>query len=265
VAGVRNLVAVALPGPHRDRTPRTPRAHSTLTLRTGDGPNLNPFYPYTPPAVAPGVWVPTEPGPQQGVFAGIAQLTPFTMTSGSQYRPGPPPTLTSDEYAQDLNEVKAYGRVDSAVRTSDQANAAIWWQDLSASVIWNAAARQISSQQGLSVPEKARLFALPNLASLDAVISVFDTKYAYFFWRPVTAIQQADTDGNLTTIADPSWQPLLVTPPFPEYSSGHLCHSGAAAAIIVALLGPDNAFSLTDPMSSPAITRSFANIPAGHA
>jgi hypothetical protein len=190
-------------------------ASRLLALRSGDGPFLDPRYPFTQPPVGPGVWGPDYP-PFFGVFAGAGQMQPFTMTSPSQFRPGPQPALTSRTFTRDFLEVKAFGSNNSTARTQDQTNAAIWWEDINGVIIWNVAASTMSRAHGFDISQNARLFALLNLAGHDANVSVFDTKYAYMFWRPIEAIHRANTAGNPLLTADSNWTPLLPTPPFPR-------------------------------------------------
>ena len=235
-------------------------ASRLLALRSGDGPFLNPMYPFTQPPVGPGVWGPDYP-PFFGVFAGVGQMQPFTMTSPSQFRPGPPSALTSDTFTQDFLEVKALGSINSTVRTQDQTNAAIWWEDIIGPITWNVAASTMSRARGFDISQNARLFALLNMAGHDANVSVFDTKYDYMFWRPIEAIHRANTAGNSRLTADPNWMPLLPTPPFPEYTSGHTTNAGASTGVLLAFFGDGyNPFSLTDNKANPPITRSFSNI-----
>jgi len=137
--------------------------------------------------------------------------------------------LTSAAYARDLNEVKAVGAANSTVRTPDQTDAAIWWHDRHLTE-WEIK-RQLAAGQHLDVPQAARMFAMVDLAQADAAIVCFTEKATWSFWRPVTAVQLADTDGNPATVGDPAWMPLLVTPPFPDYTSGHACASGASMSM----------------------------------
>jgi hypothetical protein len=235
-------------------------ASRLLALRSGDGPFLNPTYPFTQPPVGPGVWGP-DYAPFFGVFAGVGQMQPFTMTSPSQFRPGPPPALTSDTFTQDFLEVKAFGSSNSVARTPDETNAAIWWEEIIGQITWNVAASSMSRAHGFDISQNARLFALLNMAGHDANVSVFDTKYNYMFWRPVQAIHRANTAGNPLLTPDPNWTPLLPTPPFPEYTSGHTTNAGASTGVLLAFFGNGyNPFSLTDNKANPPITRSFSSI-----
>jgi hypothetical protein len=177
----------------------------------------------------PGQWRPTPPTfASDGAWVG--HVTPFMITSGSAYRTAGPPPLTSAAYAADFNEVKAIGQDKSAVRTADQTDAAIWWHDRRLTE-WEIK-RQLATDQHLSTLQAARMFAMADLTEADAVIACFNEKEAWNRWRPVTAIQLADTDGNPATTADPTWMPLLITPPHPDYTSGHACSTAATMTVL---------------------------------
>src|SRR5207244_9205405 len=170
-------------------------------------------------------------------------VTPFAMSSGSQFRPAPPPALDSGAYAAAFNEVKSLGRADSTTRTEEQTQIAKFWNDGLGTAFaygyWNRIAQGVAADEQLSLVKDARLFALLNVATADALISCWDAKYTYNLWRPVTAIRAADTDGNPATDPDAGWSPLLVTPNFPSYTSAHSTVSGAAAGVITAMYGSD--------------------------
>jgi len=235
-------------------------ASRLLALRSSDAAFLDPMYPFTQPSVGPGVWTPDYP-PFIGVFSGVGQMQPFTMTSPSQFRPGPPPSLTGSAFTRDFLEVKAFGSSNSTVRNQDQTNAALWWEDIDGVITWNVAASTMSRAHHFNLSKNARLFALLNMAGHDANVSVFDTKYTYMFWRPIEAIHRANTAGNSRLTADPNWQSLLPTPPFPEYTSGHTTNAGASTGVLLAFFGAGyNPFSLTDNQANPPITRRFSCI-----
>lgn len=190
-----------------------------------------------PEGEAPGQWRPTPPT-HLSAGAWSAHLEPFLVPDWRRFRtPGPPP-LTSRVYARDVAEVAALGSATSTVRTPDQTEAAIWWHDRRM-VIWEIQ-RQLARTQGLDVVSTARFFALADLTGADALTACYREKERWSFWRPVTAIRLADTDGNRWTVADPGWTPLLVTPPFPEYPSGHLCGTGAILTLYQAFFGRDD-------------------------
>jgi PAP2 superfamily len=167
--------------------------------------------------------------------------------------------LTSEEFARDYNEVKSIGDANSTTRTAEQSEIARFWYEGSP-VGWNRIARVVSTQSALGLWEKARLFALLNLALADGYIASFNTKYAYNFWRPVTAIRAGDTDGNPDTRADPAWTSYLVTPPMPDYTSAHSVEGAAAAEVLASFLGTDYvSFTTTSGAPFPDITRSFTS------
>jgi hypothetical protein len=149
--------------------------------------------------------------------------------------------LTGKAYTEDFNEVKRLGGdgiTTPSERTDDQTEIALFWVE-SSPLQWNRIARAVSADAGLDVWENARLFGLLNLAMADGYIGSFETKYLYNFWRPVTAIQNADTDGNPNTDADPTWTPLVPTPPIPDYDSAHSVEGGAAAEVLQRFFGTD--------------------------
>jgi hypothetical protein len=162
------------------------------------------------------------------------------MSSGDQFRPAGPPALDSAEYAAAYNYVMAIGSATSAVRTADQTNAAQFWA-AAGGASWVQLALNIAGDNGLSTIENAQLFALLTSSINDAFVSVYDAKYTYDFWRPVTAIHEGDADGNPLTTGDPTWTSLLAAPNHPDYFSAHASADGAAAAILLGLLG-DEAF-----------------------
>ncbi len=183
-------------------------------------------------------------------------VKPFALSSGDQFRAPPPPALDSARYADQYNEVKSLGGAASTTRTQDQTEIALFWADGAGTYTppghWNEIAAEILMKDKAGLEESADLFATLNIALADAGIAAWDTKYAYNLWRPVTAITQGDTDGNPMTQGDVNWKPLIATPPFPEYVSGHSTFSGAAAEVLIEFLG-DLAFS----SMSVSLNRSF--------
>ncbi|MEG3940623.1 phosphatase PAP2 family protein [Microcoleus sp. S36b_A3] len=210
----------------------------------------------------PGSWIPTPAGFAAPLAPQWPDVTPFAMTSGSQFRPPGPPALDSAKYAEELNFVKEFGKVDSLTRTPDQTALAEFWADIGGTFTppghWNQIAQEASAIAGTSLEDSARLFALLNIAVADAGISCWDAKYTYNFWRPLTAIVQADRDNNPNTTADPDWKPQWENPPFPEYASGHSTFSGAADAVLSSVLGSDFGFGDRGNNSGYAL-RSFEN------
>lgn len=184
------------------------------------------------------------------------------MTSGSQFRPVAPPTLDSPEYAADFNQVKDLGRIDSATRTADQSEIALIWAANAGTVTppgqFNQIAQQVVNNNGLGLAEKARTFAMLGITVADAAIVSWDAKYAYDFWRPVTAIHEADIDGNAATDQDTSWLPFLPTPPFQTYTSGHSTFSGSSGELLALLFGDAQNFTL----ESVGLSRDFTSLTA---
>jgi hypothetical protein len=189
-------------------------------------------------------------------------MTPWVIQSPSQFRPVGPPALAGVQYAADLNESKLMGEAASLARTSDQTLFSLFWAAASsANYNWNQVALSLAAERHLTFSEEARLLALMNVAIADAAIACWEAKYHYVFWRPVTAIPLADTDGNPATAADPGWSPLLITPPFPEYPSGHSSVSGAAASNF----GEYSSFSVPTDSTVPGlagVVRSFSSFTA---
>ena len=226
-------------------------ADEIVAMRAADGAALAQ-YPYTPPnAGAPGVWVPTPPAFAAALLPGWGLVLPWVLESGAQFRPERSPDLTSRRYGRDLNEVKEIGALNSATRTAEQTNIARFWV-APAVVIWNAVLRQVALELGLHESEAARDFALMNVAGADARIACWDTKYAFNFWRPITAIQRANEDGNPATDADSAWTPLIATPNFPEFVSAHTSVSSAMATVLRLLFDDDPGvvFTATSPTNA---------------
>jgi hypothetical protein len=196
----------------------------------------------------PGVYEPTGPAP---IGTTLADVPPLALASVAQFRPDGPSTLGSEVYAHDLNEVALVGRKDSTARTAEQTTTAWFWTDLDIPQ-WNRAMLRLADSRGLGPLQTARMLAMANVSGSDAMIACFDAKYQYFFWRPVKAIRNADTDGNPATNADPTWEPLFPTPPFPEYPSAHGCHSAAVTQALRRFFGTDRVrFSLDSFATTP--------------
>ena len=209
-----------------------------------------------------GEWRPTPPDFSPGGAVQFATMPPWAMLSPSQFRPDGPPALTSDRYAADFNEVKCLGGAISALRTDDQLLAAKFWDSANGAYFWNSLALRLVAQRHASLLQNARLFALLNMAMADARIACWDAKYTYVFWRPITAIQLAATDGNPATLEDVSWTPSLGgTPNHPDYPSGHSTESGAAAAVLAHFFGEQTQF-IMDSDWMPGVTRSFSSFSA---
>src|SRR6266487_7189170 len=209
-------------------------ARAMLEERMNDG-RFGPPPDLYPPA--PGIWRPTPPNFANDPAPWVGNVLPFLVPSAEMLRTDGPNALTSADYAEDFNEVKEVGSLTSTTRTADETDAAIFWAD-NGNLLWNRIFRTLAASQGLDIVENARLFAMTNLAAADAAIGCWNDKYYWQFWRPITAIREADGDGNPATQADPTWLPLfdpatpvpfppLVTPPFPDHPSGHACGTSA--------------------------------------
>jgi len=188
-------------------------------------------------------------------------MTPWAIESPSQFRPAGPPALTSAQYTTDFNETKSMGSLSSPIRTADQTLASLFWNSSSADYFWDTVAVALGAERHTTLSENARLLALVNIAIADAAIACWDAKYHYVFWRPVTAIPLADTDGNPDTLADPTWVPLFATPNFPEYPSGHSEFSGAAATVLASYFGEGTSFTV-DSNVTLGVVRSFSSFSA---
>jgi hypothetical protein len=237
-------------------------AAAMLAARANDGRGGPPG---TLVGTTPGVWRPTIPFFAQDPTPWLGDVLPFLLPNAEMVRSDGPNALSSAAYAQDFNEVKQLGSNTSTKRTADQTEAAIWWQTSGA--FWNAVTRALSAERGLDIAENARLFAMEDLAAADGFIGCYKDKYYWKFWRPVTAIREADTDGNPATEADADWTPLfdpstpqfgppLSTPPFPDHPSAHSCATSAIVHTMQQFFGTDKiAFSAFSPRTRT--TRSF--------
>jgi hypothetical protein len=227
-------------------------ANAVLAWRATDGLST-PAPPYFG-GFAPGQWRSIPDGTVPGALPQFATLVPFTMSTSSQFRPGPPPALVSAQYAADVNEVKAIGRVDSSTRTATQTDLSRLWAS-SGPLEENAVARSVLPR-GYKLADTARFFALINFAACDGMIAGFDAKYHYGFWRPFHAIRLADTDDNPATDPDTSWSSLLPAPNHPEYVSTHSTVTAATMRVLVLLLGDETPFTLSSP-GLPGITADY--------
>jgi PAP2 superfamily len=213
-------------------------AEAVLAKRANDGLEKNPTPgDLNPPPPGPGVWQPA-PAPAPVLGLRLPGVRPLALQSASQFRPDGPSALTSREYAEDFNEVKDLGRLDSTTRTAEQSIEARFWTDHDIRQ-WNDGMLRLAATRGLDLVQTARMLAMAHVAGGDAMIACFDAKYHYWFWRPYQAIPQAGSDGNPATEPDPSWKPLAATPNFPEYPSAHACHSTAVVAALDAFFGTD--------------------------
>ena len=219
-------------------------AAGILNLRSGDGSFPAVFPPFTG-GLGVGEWRPTTsylPGPPPSgapmAAPWLATVVPFTLEFSSQFRPDGPPALTSREYVKNFNEVKRLGAHDGSERTPEQTDLAYFWSE-NFFAQWNRALRAIAEARITRIGDTARLFALANMATADAVITAWDSKKFYNFWRPVTAIQLAGTDGNSRTIADPNWTPLINNPNYPDFISGANVVTGAMTRSLALFFGTD--------------------------
>lgn len=234
-------------------------AHQLIAFREGDGHEKNGDYtPMTKPGdyrFTPGfdyVWKPD-----------FDYARPFVLDSVSEFRVPPPPPLDSEAYTKSFEEVKAYGGKNSRERQPDQAHFAHWWAEFGEHS-WNRIGRLAARDQALSLVDANRLFALINVNLYDLYLASFDSKYQYDTWRPITAIHEADQDGNPATEADPSWEPEMITPPWPEYPSAHAAVGAGGAEVVSTVLGsPAFSFTMVSTTAQPAgSTRTYADLDA---
>ena len=234
-------------------------ADQIWTWRSQDG-----FSDVPPPYLGgtqPGQWRPTPPAMAPGLAPQLATTIPWVIRSPSQFRPDGPVAMTSDQYTADFDEVSRMGSSMNSGRTADQTLFANFWQVGNPPDYWDPVVISLGAQHHFTMSQTARLLALVNVAMADAMVGCWDAKYAYSSWRPITAIQLGDTDGNDATAADPAWTPLIVTPPFPEYPSAHSCASAAAGRILSLTFGEETSFNvISDAM--PGVTRGFHSFSA---
>jgi hypothetical protein len=227
-------------------------AAGVIALRANDGSKASESY---RPHTRPGVYVPTV----VPVFSTAGSITPWVMTTGSQFRPGPPPALDSETWTKDLNEIREIGGLNSTKRSAEQTTLGRFWF-LTGARTYNPIVRQVALAKKMDVVDCARLFALASMAGSDALIAVFDGKYAHHLWRPVTAIRNADQTSNPATPHDASWLPLGDTPMHPEYPCAHCITSAAISTVLQAVAGDDiGEISLTSP-TAPGVTRKWTRL-----
>jgi hypothetical protein len=209
------------------------------------------------PHASPGAYVPTT----SPLWEQYARAKPWVLKSADQFRPGPPPALSSAEWARDYNEVKSLGGTKSTARSPEQTAAVKFWENINFGPSWQAAARELSIKKEMSLVECARLFALLNMSLSNAYIVNWDAKYHYNFWRPVTAIRNGDQDGNDATERDAGWISFNPTPMHPEYPSQATINATIASAVLESVFGPVKAipFTATD-VRDPKRTRQFASL-----
>jgi hypothetical protein len=223
-------------------------AAQVLAVRAKDGAEAAESY---RPHTAAGVYVPTV----VPVSSTYGQVPPWVMKSGSQFRPAPPPALTSEAWTRDVNEIREIGRRNSATRSAEQTTIGRFWF-VTGPQTWNPVVRQLAASKKLDLTECARLFALVAMAGDDALIAVFDAKYHYNLWRPLTAIRNADLTNNTATQRDPDWLPLGETPMHPEYPCAHCITNAAVATVLRSVFGEEiPEVSMTSPTASGVIRR----------
>lgn len=234
-------------------------ADTLIKQRADDGRNASIKFTQEP---APGVWrptpAPTTP-PNLSPFAvpWLGFVTPLLVKSSDQFgEPGPPPKLTSARYTKEFNEVKALGSLNSTQRTTEQTEIAKFYSG-NGLIQFNVALRDQVIVRKLDIVNAARMFAAVDMSVADAIISVWHSKYVYPFWRPITAIQLAETDGNPATPADPSWQPMLATPPYPDYVSGYSGLMGAFTRALRETLHTDKLQLTFTSTAVPNVTRFY--------
>jgi len=209
------------------------------------------------PHTTPGAYVPTT----LPLWEQYARAKPWVLKSADQFRPGPPPALSSAEWARDYNEVKSLGGTKSTARTPEQTEAVTFWENVNFGPAWQAAARELSTNKEMPLAECARLFALLNMSLANAYIVNWDAKYTYNFWRPITAIRNGDQDGNDATERDAGWTSFNPTPMHPEYPSQATINATIASAVLESVFGPVKAipFTATDVRDAKR-TRQFASL-----
>jgi hypothetical protein len=233
-------------------------ADRILALRNSDGSNALPIpFVFTNPPVSGDYQSTPLNFPKQPQFTHWSHVAPFALERANQFRPGPPPALSSDTYSDVFNEVKSLGIAGSTTATPDQALTGRFWNGAIQNY-WNEIAQTASTAHGLTTAENARLFALLNLTFADSVIAFYDAKYTYNFWRPVTAIREAATAGNPETLADPSWLPEVGnTTPDPAYPGAHAVISGAGASVLKSFFKQNHFDFNVASEVMPGVERSF--------
>jgi hypothetical protein len=242
-------------GPSKDGGIATGEASAAamITAREDDGRFGDPGFPV---GSAPGEWRPVLPAFVNDPNAWMADVEPFLILRSSQFRTHGPHALTSRRYAKEFAEVKSLGSLTSTTRTTDQTEAVLFWGAGHPPAMWSSMFRSLALAQDLPTADDARLFAMLYLTAADAAISCWDDKRFWGFWRPITAIREAEVDGNPETEPDPNWLPLLPTPPYPDHPSAHTCISGSFVYTLQDFFGTDRmAFGTRNPVNG--IERAF--------
>ena len=237
----------------------TSAAACIIALRATDGsfpnPPPTPFFGF----VATGVWRSTPPANAPMAAPWLGSVTPFALNSPSQYRPQGPPALTSPEYTRDYEEVKLLGKSDSTARTAAQTDLANFWNS-NYVVLWNTVTRNLAEANVGNEGDSARLLALVNMSMADAAITAWDSKNEFLFWRPITAIREGDNDGNSKTVGDPTWLPLIASPPYPDFTSGANNLTASATRALSLFFGTNEmnfSVTTTNPVPTVVDTRDF--------
>jgi hypothetical protein len=224
-------------------------AAGMIALRTDDGSNIQESYrPFTKAGVYVHTAIPIE--------STSGMIKPWTMEKGSQFRPQPPPALDSEIWTRDVNEIRELGSINSKTRTQEQTEIGRFWF-LTGPRTYTPLVQQVAETKKMDLVDCARLYALVSMATSDAFIAVFDAKYAYNFWRPITAIRNADLSSNPATLREASWTPLGMTPPHPEYPCAH-CITAAAVAEVLKRAAGDDLGELT--LTSAGVTRKWKRV-----
>jgi PAP2 superfamily len=227
-------------------------AATMLAARQDDG-RFGPFR--FPVGSEPGQWRPVLPAFVNDPAAWVADVRPFLIRSSSQFRSAGPNPLHSRRYAREFDEVKSLGSIDSSARRADQTDMARFWAE-HPTAMWSRIFRQLATGEALPVADSSRFYAVLYLTAADAAIACWDDKARWLHWRPISAIREAEADGNPATSADPDWLPLIATPPYPEHPAGHPCVSGSIVATLQDFFRSDRRdFGATSAVSGTA--RSF--------
>jgi membrane-associated phospholipid phosphatase len=234
-------------------------ARRLAALRSSDGSAATP--PPFVPGTQPGDYRPTPPNFPPPVFTNWGSITPFVLHSGKQFRPAPPPPITSVAYARALNQVKSLGQDSSTTRTADETTQAKFWGAAPIWNVWNEVTQKLAVSQHASLQRTVTVFENLDLALADATIGLYDAKYHYLVWRPVTAIQLGNTIGNPGIVGDPTWNPLAVTAADPSYPGAHATISQTAATVLSAFFG-DHQQLIVSSDGDPGVTRSFGSFQA---
>lgn len=241
-------------GPSRANGVRLGEQSAAMMIaeRSTDGLSApNTYRPFT----SAGTYVPTV----LPIGFNVASMRPFALKAGNQFRPAPPYALASANWARDFNEVRRMGAKTDSARSPEQTEIARFWQ-LTGPATYNPLVRQLTVPKGLDLLDNARVFALVAMATADALIAIFDAKYAYNFWRPVTAIRNADKDGNDATERDATWEPFIATPMHPEYPCAHCISQSAAATVLESFFGDSIPPVKLTSTTAPGVTRTFTRL-----